>query len=93
MASAQSFVESFIEQLTDIATKAPDAFQGRKELLEAAKDFVLSLEGPEDVIERVCYQVSAHPNTRIGHPVDVLTTMTTNIAFTYLPPTASISAG
>jgi hypothetical protein len=51
------------------------------------------LEGPEDVIRRVCYQVSAHPNTRIGHRVDVLTTMTTNIAFTYLPPTASISAG
>jgi hypothetical protein len=65
--------------------------EGRKGLLEAAKDFVLSLEGSEDVIERVYYQVSAQPNTRIGHRVSVLTTTTTNIVFTYMPPTASVS--
>lgn len=44
-------------QLAEIATKAPNNVNDRKELLAAAKDLVLALEQPDDVIERVCFQV------------------------------------
>jgi hypothetical protein len=55
-------VESLKLQLADVAAKAPEAGEERKQLLAAAKDLVLSLERPEDVIERVCYQMSTHIN-------------------------------
>jgi hypothetical protein len=58
MALKQSSVESLKLQLGEIATKAPDGVNDRKELLTAAKDLVLALERPDDVIERVCFQVS-----------------------------------
>ena len=32
----------------------------RSQLLEAAKDLVLALERPDDVVERVCFQVSLY---------------------------------
>jgi hypothetical protein len=62
MSTTQSFLKSLKLQLTDVATKAPKGGEERKQLSAAAKDLVLSLECREDVIERVCYQVSTQIN-------------------------------
>jgi hypothetical protein len=58
MAAAQSSLKTLKSKLADIATQAPEDVNDRKELLAAAKDVALALERPDDVIERVCFQVS-----------------------------------
>jgi hypothetical protein len=58
MAAAQSSLKALKSQLANIATQAPEDVNDRKELLAAAKDLTLALEHPDDVIERVCFQVS-----------------------------------
>ena len=58
MNTTQVSLESLKLQLTGIALKAPPPGEERKQLLAAAKDLVLSLEYPEDVIERICFGVS-----------------------------------
>ena len=58
MASAKSSLKILTSQLANIATQAPEDVNDRKELLAAAKDLALALEHPDDVIERVCFQVS-----------------------------------
>jgi hypothetical protein len=58
MAAAQSSLKTLKSQLANIATQAPEDVNDRKELLAAAKDLALALEHPDDVIERVCFQVS-----------------------------------
>jgi hypothetical protein len=50
-------------QLIDIAKNAPDIKEEREQLLEAAKNSILALERPKDVIEQVCYQVKNHPTS------------------------------
>jgi hypothetical protein len=47
-----------IATLREIANGAPQDVTERKNLLVAAKELVLALEEPDDVIERVCFQVS-----------------------------------
>jgi hypothetical protein len=58
MATAQSSLQALKSQLADIATQAPEDLNDRKELLAAAKNLVIALERPDDVTERVCFQVS-----------------------------------
>jgi hypothetical protein len=58
MAAAKSSLKTLTSQLANIATQAPEDVNDRKELLAATKDLALASERPDDVIERVCFQVS-----------------------------------
>jgi hypothetical protein len=50
--------KDLIATLREVADEAPQDLTERKKLLAAAKDLVLALEEPDDVIGRVCFQVS-----------------------------------